>query len=286
MTIRGIKALLSLALGLGLLSGCQAATTAPKTTSSQSRQTSRVTTKRTQKATQRHSTSQPYRHWHSVKVVHLPILMYHSISSGNQLRVPASEFRTQMTYLKRHGYRTLTADEAVYALKTHRVPQQKIVWVTLDDSYKDNLTAAWPILKQTHQHATINFITGFTNKKNHLTLADAQRMKASGVVDFQSHTVRHLDLNNLTYQVQLSELTSSKKWLDQHLHQKTAVICYPAGRANQQTIRADKQAGYQYALSTAPGIATSTQSPYNLARQRVTPGMSLTAFESLLTGAK
>ncbi|MCJ8183107.1 hypothetical protein [Lactiplantibacillus pentosus] len=33
MTIRGIKALLSLALGLGLLSGCQAATTATKTTS-------------------------------------------------------------------------------------------------------------------------------------------------------------------------------------------------------------------------------------------------------------
>nr|WP_260210490.1 hypothetical protein [Lactiplantibacillus pentosus] len=63
-------------------------------------------------------------------------------------------------------------------------------------------------------------------------------------------------------------------------------MCYPAGRANQQTIRADKQAGYQYALSTAPGIATSTQSPYNLTRQRVTPGMSLTAFESLLMGAK
>nr|WP_260210488.1 hypothetical protein [Lactiplantibacillus pentosus] len=38
MTIRGIKALLSLALGLGLLSGCQAATTATKTTSSQSSQ--------------------------------------------------------------------------------------------------------------------------------------------------------------------------------------------------------------------------------------------------------
>ncbi|KLD57050.1 hypothetical protein WP50_36610, partial [Lactiplantibacillus plantarum] len=76
--------------------------------------------------------------------------------------------------------RTLTANEAVYALKHRRIPQKKIVWITLDDSYKDNMTAAWPILKQTHQHATINFITGFTHKKNHLTLADAKRMQASG----------------------------------------------------------------------------------------------------------
>lgn len=242
MTIRGIKALLSLALGLGLLSGCQAATTATKTTSSQSSQTSRVTTKRTQKATQRHSTSQLYRHWHSVKVVHLPILMYHSISSGNQLRVPASEFRTQMTYLKRHGYRTLTADEAVYALKTHRVPQQKIVWVTLDDSYKDNLTAAWPILKQTNQHATINFITGFTNKKNHLTLADAQRMKASGVVDFQSHTVRHLDLNNLTYQVQLSSPAPKSGSTNICIKRPQSSVTQLVGRTNRRSERISRLA--------------------------------------------
>ena len=283
MHIRGIKYLFPVILSLALLAGCQATTSTVKQASSQS---SKSGPKTSRTASKQHSQAHPYQHWHTVKVVQLPILMYHSISSGNQLRVPASEFRAEMVYLKTHGYRTLTADEAVYALKHHRVPQKKIVWVTLDDSYKDNMTAAWPILKATHQHATINFITGFTNKKNHLTLTDAKRMKASGNVDFQSHTVRHLNLNELTYQVQLTELSSSKQWLDHHLQQNTRVICYPAGRANQQTIKADKLAGYQYALSTAPGIANSNQEPYNLTRQRVVPGMSLAAFKTLLTANK
>ncbi|MDV0431319.1 polysaccharide deacetylase family protein [Lactiplantibacillus sp. DA1] len=280
MYMRGINYLLSLITTLGLLAGCQAASPTTKQASSQS---SKTDAKNAHGTLKHQSQAHPYQHWHSVRVVHLPILMYHSISSGNQLRVPAKEFRTEMTYLKTHGYRTLTANEAVYALKHRRLPQKKVVWVTLDDSYKDNMTAAWPILKQTHQHATINFITGFTHKKNHLTLADAKQMQASGNIDFQSHTVRHLDLNNLTYQVQLTELSSSKKWLDHNLQQNTKVICYPAGRANDQTIKADKQAGYQYALSTAPGIATSTQNAYNLTRQRVVPGMSLRAFQTLLT---
>ncbi|MCG0658936.1 polysaccharide deacetylase family protein [Lactiplantibacillus plantarum] len=281
MHMRGINFVLGLGVALGLLAGCQAASPATKQASSQSSKTS---AKSVHSSAKHQAQARPYQHWHTVKDVHLPILMYHSISSGNQLRVPAKEFQTEMTYLKAHGYRTLTANEAVYALKHRRIPQKKIVWITLDDSYKDNMTAAWPILKQTHQHATINFITGFTHKKNHLTLADAKRMQASGNIDFQSHTVRHLDLNNLTYQVQLTELSSSKKWLDHNLQQNTQVICYPAGRANQQTIKADKQAGYQYALSTAPGIATSTQNPYNLTLgQRVVPGMSLTAFQTLLT---
>lgn len=278
MHFRGFKQLTSfglLTLLIVLLTGCGRASTASKATSSStsSKKVARVATK---------SKKSPYANWQTVKTVKLPILMYHSISSGNQLKVPATEFKAEMAYLKAHHYRTLTATEAVYALSHHRIPQQKIVWITLDDSYTDNKTAAWPILKANRQHATINFITSFATHPNHLTLADAKKMKASGVIDFQSHTVRHLDLNELSYTEQLKELTDSKRWLDEKLHQQTPVICYPAGRANQATIRAAKKAGYQYALSTAPGIATSDTAPYNLTRQRVTPGMSIQTFAALL----
>lgn len=162
MHMRGINFVLGLGVALGLLAGCQAASPATKQASSQSSKTS---AKSVHSSAKHQAQARPYQHWHTVKDVHLPILMYHSISSGNQLRVPAKEFQTEMTYLKAHGYRTLTANKAVYALKHRRIPQKKIVWITLDDSYKDNMTAAWPILKQTHQHATINFITGLPIRK-------------------------------------------------------------------------------------------------------------------------
>ncbi|RRK10809.1 polysaccharide deacetylase family protein [Lactiplantibacillus garii] len=279
MQLRQTSLLGTIILAGILLGGCGAHSKAAHRSNSSTIQAAAKSTQASAKSQQR---TNQYANWRRVKKVKLPILMYHSISTGNSLRVPAKEFRAQMAYLKQHHYDTLTTNQAVYALKHNRVPQKKIVWITLDDSYKDNMTRAWPILKNNGQHATINFITGFANKPNHLSLTDAQKMKASGNVDFQSHTVRHLDLNDLTYQVQLTELTSSKKWLDKNLHQRTRVICYPAGRADGETIKADKAAGYTCALSTAAGIATSSQNPYNLTRQRVVPGMTTSAFAALL----
>ena len=211
----------------------------------------------------------------------LPILMYHSIASGNQLRVPKKQFAHEMAYLKQHGYQTLTTTQAIRALTTNTVPQKKVVWITLDDAYKDNRKIL-PILKKYHQHATINVITGFTHKSNHLTLAEMKQLKDSGHIDFASHTVQHLNLDSLTSAQQKQELTASKAWLDQHLQQDTKMLCYPAGRANKTTHKLAKQAGYSIALTTQEGVATMKQGRYNLARLRVTPGMTLATFGALV----
>lgn len=219
-----------------------------------------------------------------VKLKHplqLPILMYHSISTGNQLRVPQQQAVAELNYLKRHHYQTLTTTQAIRALTTNTAPQKKVVWVTLDDAYTDNQKLL-PTLKRNHQHVTINVITGFTHKSDHLSLSQMQALKATGRVDFASHTVQHLDLNALTAAQQKQELIASKQWLDQHLHQNTSMLCYPAGRANRTTHRLAKQAGYQVALTTTEGVAQLSQGRYNLSRLRITPGMNLTTFADLI----
>ncbi|GEO69519.1 polysaccharide deacetylase family protein [Levilactobacillus acidifarinae] len=212
----------------------------------------------------------------------LPILMYHSISTGNQLRVPQAQFAQEMAYLKAHHYRTLTTAEAIKALETNSVPQKKVVWITLDDAYKDNLTKALPVLKRYDLHATINVITGFTHKSNHLSLAEMTRMQRTGHVDFASHTVQHLNLNELTAAQQKTELVASKQWLDQKLNQNTQMLCYPAGRADATTRKLAKQAGYKLALTTQEGLAQMSQGRYNLERLRITPGMTTATFATLI----
>ncbi|MFC6290183.1 polysaccharide deacetylase family protein [Levilactobacillus angrenensis] len=219
-----------------------------------------------------------------VKLKHplqLPILMYHSISTGNQLRVPQHQAVAELNYLKRHHYQTLTTTQAIRALTTNTVPQKKVVWITLDDAYKDNQKLL-PTLKRNHQHVTINAITGFTHRSDHLSLAQMQVLKATGRVDFASHTVQHLDLNALTATQQKQELVDSKRWLDQHLNQNTQMLCYPAGRANPTTRRLAKQAGYRVALTTQEGVAQLSQGRYNLSRLRIIPGMPLATFADLI----
>lgn len=249
----------------------------------QSRSTTKPTTapKVTRRAQQKTTAKQPKAQadaqpkWLKLKhPLQLPILMYHSISTGNQLRVPQAQFAQEMAYLKAHHYRTLTTTEAIKALKTNSVPQKKVVWITLDDAYKDNLTRALPVLQKYNLHATINVITGFTHKSNHLSLAQMKTMLATGHVDFASHTVQHLNLNELTAAQQKTELVASKHWLDQKLNQNTQMICYPAGRADATTRK--------LALTTQEGIAQLSQGRYNLARLRVTPGMTTATFATML----
>lgn len=219
---------------------------------------------------------------HYKKKCQIPILMYHSISSGNALRVPPKQFEEEMAYLKANHYYTLTTAEAIKAFETNSLPQKKVVWITLDDAYKDNYTAAFPILEKYHLHATINYITGFSQKSNHLTVDEAKKMQHSGLIDFQSHTVQHLDLNGLSTDVQMQELANSKKWLDSNLKQKTQMICYPAGRYNQTTIKLANHLGYKIGLTTNEGLACLDQGWYSLSRVRIAPGISLQTFDQLL----
>ncbi|MFB8736212.1 hypothetical protein ACEQPO_28900 [Bacillus sp. SL00103] len=55
--------------------------------------------------------------------VELPILMYHSISSGNSARVPKSEFAAHMKWLKDNDYVTLSPEEAYRVFTTNTKPK-------------------------------------------------------------------------------------------------------------------------------------------------------------------
>lgn len=78
------------------------------------------------------------------------------------------------------------------------------------------------------------------------------RKKASGLVDFGSHTVSHPDLGKLTLEAQRTELEQSKADLDKNLEQKTDIICYPAGGYNQNTLNLANELGYKFGLLDRP----------------------------------
>ena len=63
--------------------------------------------------------------------------------------VLTSEFEKQMEYLAKHNYTSLTAEEFyLYMQNKITVPKNSIL-ITFDDGFKNNLDAAYPILKKT-----------------------------------------------------------------------------------------------------------------------------------------
>ncbi|WP_245884513.1 polysaccharide deacetylase family protein [Tumebacillus permanentifrigoris] len=212
----------------------------------------------------------------------VPILMYHSISPGTDLRVSPEDFDAQMKWLQEHGYKPITLGQlGRHWDGTYDVTGGKPLVITFDDGYLDNYTAAWPILQKYHFPATIFVITDSIKLDNHMKWGQMQEMHAGGV-EFGSHMVYHSNFT-LTPQDQIaSELQASKKTLEQGLSSPVTTFCYPGGGLIPEAAGLVRQAGYTMAVTTHHGLASAVEDHVLLSRVRVVGGVTIEEFANML----
>ena len=125
----------------------------------------------------------------------VPILIYHSIDEFNghgfkELYVTSKNFKTQMIYLRDHGYTLLTFDRWK---DLNRV--NKPIFITFDDGYKNNLNAFEIFLELKSSRfkptGTTFVISDFIGRANRLSISDLKRMAESGCSLF-SHILPHI----------------------------------------------------------------------------------------------
>lgn len=214
--------------------------------------------------------------------IEFPILMYHSIAeTGNSLNVPIKQFEEEISYLRSKHYYFLTPHEAYTVLKTNKRPQKKIVWVTMDDGYKNNFDALKNIYKNHHAKATVFDIINSQNGESFLSEYQLKHLKNSHI-SIQNHTFHHIDLDRLTDQKQAEELLTGKNNLDKLLHQKTIAVAYPAGHYNQLTPILAAKSGHKLAVTTNEGLASKANGLLTLNRVRVNKGISIKEFQQII----
>ncbi|WP_125764052.1 polysaccharide deacetylase family protein [Companilactobacillus hulinensis] len=223
------------------------------------------------------------RHWKKSKDnIKFPILMYHSIApTGNSLNVPIEQFREELSYLKRKHFYFLTPEEAYTVLKTNKKPRKNIVWVTLDDGYKNNFDALKNIHKNYKAKATVFDIINSQNASSFLSYYQIKALKESHIA-IQNHTFHHLELNKLSNDKQIEEIDRAKNSLDIFLHQNTISMAYPAGRYNQTTPLIARDTGHKLAVTTNEGLASRDNGLLTLNRVRVNKGIGLQEFERII----
>ena len=217
----------------------------------------------------------------------VPVLYYHSIdpSESNEVILSPQKLKAQLQYIKDSGYTTLTMTELNDYISKHTPIPEKSIVITFDDGYKDNYTNAFPILKELDMKATIFVITSVIDDGYYLSKNEIKELSDYGI-DIQSHTVKHLHLNTLSYEEQLKELKSSKETLEAITNKPVISVAYPFGDHDENTLKAAKASGYNLGFLTDKGLAKPTSQSISLNRIYVSSAYSMDTFKERLLNTK
>jgi len=214
--------------------------------------------------------------------MHFPILMYHQVDvpppRGTPMRglvVAPSSFAWQMRMLRLLGYRGVSMRDLMPYLDGRRTG--RVVGVTFDDGYQNNLQYALPVLQQLGFTATcyaVSQLTGADNvwdraqgvpSKPLMTAAELRQWADAGM-EVGAHTRHHRDLTALDDAQAKDEIQACKQDLEGILDMQVQHFCYPYGRFRSEHTQWVKEAGYLSATTVNRGRAVTGSDPYTLPR--------------------
>jgi peptidoglycan/xylan/chitin deacetylase (PgdA/CDA1 family) len=215
----------------------------------------------------------------------IPILMYHSIAAMpkgtvmRSLHVPPKLFRLQMWLLKILGYKGLSMSDLQPYLIGEK--QGKVVGITFDDGFKNNLTHALSILQKFNFSATCYIISQNIGGTNHWDLdkgipenplMDENEVKQwiNGGMEIGSHTQNHVRLAESDIEIATKEIMQSRLDLENQFDCSVEHFCYPYGSHNDEIIEITKDAGYRTATTVNRGRAKSGDNLFTLPRVSIT----------------
>lgn len=187
------------------------------------------------------------------------ILMYHSVSERSEyfFSITPETFRDQMRHLQQRGHKVVPLSDLVARMARGDAIDGEIA-ITFDDGYLDNFTHAYPVLKEFNLPATVFLITGIigaTGEGGAPMLSEQQirQMQASGLIDFEPHSVGHLKLAQLDAASAGAEIGASKQHIETMLGKRCDVFAYPFGDFNDETVGLVEKQGYRGAVTVIEG---------------------------------
>lgn len=224
----------------------------------------------------------------------IPILMYHQIDAsaprGTPLRgltVTPQAFNRQMWALKLSGFKGLSMRDLEPYLDGRLAG--KVVGITFDDGYLNNLQNALPVLCRHGFTATCYAVSDMINGSNAwdqglgipqkplMGLQEWKEWQSAGM-DIGSHTRHHCDLTSVAKEEAWHEIAESKLELERKLGCEVRHFCYPYGKYTDEHLEMVAKAGYVTATTTNYGKFRHGDSLATLSRIMVKGSMNLANF--------
>src|SRR5437899_8786746 len=183
------------------------------------------------------------------------VLVYHTISSPpeslpGEIDISPERFEQQMQWLS-HWRRVAPLEE------TLRSPRERLVAITFDDGYRDNLTVALPILEKYSLPITLFVVAGFVDRDGYLSEEELREMSRHPLVTIGAHGLWHRHFNRLTPDEAHFELVESRRLLEGIVHQKIDLLAWPFGACDGPLERLSAECGYRASWTVWKGTNSS-----------------------------
>jgi peptidoglycan/xylan/chitin deacetylase (PgdA/CDA1 family) len=109
-------------------------------------------------------------------------------------------------------------------------------------------------------------------------------LEREGLFEFGSHSRSHPMLTQLDSDALRAEISGSFADLRAHLRNPLPVLCYPDGDHDARVVQAAREAGYEAALTTIPGLINAETDCFRLPRIGVFSTTELSAFVCKVAG--
>lgn len=224
----------------------------------------------------------------------IPILVYHQIDAAppkggafRSLYVSPEAFGRQMGLLKMLGYQGLSMSALLPYLRGEK--QGKVVGITFDDGYLNNLTYALPVLERHGFSSTCYCVSQRLGQTNvwdqpqaiaQTPLMDAGQLRqwVAGGQEVGAHTRYHVNLTECDEALARSEMLLSKEDLEKAVQKPVAHFCYPYGVYAAGHVALARQAGFSSATTTRRGRCHAGADLWQLPRVPVLRSTTLPVF--------
>jgi peptidoglycan/xylan/chitin deacetylase (PgdA/CDA1 family) len=224
----------------------------------------------------------------------VPVLCYHQFTAGKStdlMVMPRDSFTQQMEYLKSNNFHVISlAQLQAYLDAARPVPPRSVV-ITVDDGFRSAYDIAYPILKAYGYPATFFIYTDFVGGGRALTWAQINEMRASGLIEIESHSKTHTTFSpgkgenekGPAYAARLTtEIDTPQKVLERQIGGSIRVIAYPYGDTSQIALQLLHDRNYSLALTVTRGGNASFSDPLVLRRDMIYGNATIADFQKSL----